>query len=110
MKAELRSGDLRGTIDCGDDVCFVGCLLTDSNRSARHNIINLNMADDIDEYKKIFDRTDIRMSELCLENGLYLQLCCYITDDPSVLAIVKPYKDMKMVEVVHGDTELTITV
>ena len=110
MKVELRSGELRGTLDCGNDVFFVGCRLTDPKRDNRNNIINMNMADDIDEYKTIFNAIDIRMNELCLENGMFLELHCYITDDPSILAIMEPYKGMKMVEVVHGDTELTITV
>lgn len=110
MRVELRSGDLRATFDCGGDVFYVGCRLSDPNRSSRKNIINLNFADNIDEYKMIFEGVDVRMSELCLGNDICLQLCCFVTDDPSILAMMKPYAGLKIEEVVYGDTELTITV
>lgn len=122
MTVELRSGDLRGTLDCGEDVFFVGCRLTDSNRPNRNNILNIlvnpNMIDNFEEfkldglelYKELFSLSDVRMSELNFANGMYLLLCCYITDDPSILATIKSYTGMKMIEVVHGDMELTITV
>lgn len=39
-----------------------------------------------------------------------LEMCLFTTDDPFIIAMMKPYESMKMLEVVHGYTELTITV
>lgn len=110
MKVELRNGELRGTFDCGNDVFFVGCRLTQSKRQKWQNTINTNIFDDIHELQRIFGDIDIRTSELSLGSGMSLQLWCFTTDDPSILDIMKPYAGMKMIEVVDEEFELTITV
>ena len=103
MKVELRSGELCETVICEDDVFFVACRLTDPKG-------HFTIAENMDTYKSIFDTAGFRTKEVCLANGMQLQLGCFFTDDPAIHAMMKPYAGLKIEEVIHGDTELTITV
>ena len=103
MKVDLRSGVLRETVVCEDDVFFVGCRLTDPNGY-------VSIAEDLDAYKRLFDTAGYRTKELYLANGMRLEMCLFTTDDPFMITMMKPYEGMKMMEVVYGDTELTVTV
>ncbi|MCH5182749.1 MAG: hypothetical protein J1E00_01110 [Oscillospiraceae bacterium] len=103
MKVELRSGELRETIECEKDVFFIGCRVTDPSG-------HFTIAENLEAYKSIFDTAVCRTKEICLANGMRLEMCMFATDDPSILAMMKPYAGMKLEEVVYGDTELIITV
>lgn len=103
MKVELRCGEQCETVICEDDVFFVACRLTEPNG-------HLVIAEDMDAYKSIFDTAGCRTKELCLENGMRLEMCLFTTEDPFMSAMMSPYAGMRMLEVVYGDTALTITV
>ena len=103
MKVELRSGELCETVICEDDVFFIACRLTDPKGY-------VTIAENMDAYKRIFDTAGFRTKELCLANGMRLEMCLFTTGDPFIIAMMKPYEGMKMMEVVHKDTALTITV
>lgn len=100
MRVELRSGELCETVVCEDDVFFIACRLTGPNG---HPIISVDL-------KRIFDTAGYHAKELCLANGMRLEMCLFTTDNPFLLSMMKSYVGLKIEEVVHGDTEFTITV